>query len=295
MYDLPSEFPGEPGLPDEYHDLQPEFLSATLQLTSHGVQARFTGTDMCLYYDEAHPLWHKRPDWFLAVGVPRLYGGSDLRLSYVVKDEGVAPSVIVELLSPGTEQQDLGPFYRVSDRIDPGIPRQAEIDAPLGDKPLAMTHPANLAEAEVTADASADETQTLPKPKRTRQKPPSKWEVYEEILQVPYYITYSRYTDQMRCFQLQEGRYIEATLDPDQPRFWLPDLNIGLGIWFGEYRYATRSWLRWFDANGQWLPTPEEAETQRANQAEQRAEEQQRLRLELLERLRSRGIDWEQL
>ena len=23
MYDLPSEFPEEPGLPDEYHDLQP--------------------------------------------------------------------------------------------------------------------------------------------------------------------------------------------------------------------------------------------------------------------------------
>ena len=69
-------------------------------------------------YDAEHPLWHKRPDWFLAVGVPRLYKGSDLRLSYVVKDEGTAPSVIVELLSPGTEQQDLGPFYRASDQID---------------------------------------------------------------------------------------------------------------------------------------------------------------------------------
>lgn len=98
MYDLPSEFAGESGLPDEYHDLQPELLSSTLQLTQYTAQERFTGTDMCLYYDEDHPLWHKRPDWFLAVGVPRLYNGSDLRLSYVVKDEGVAPSVIVELL-----------------------------------------------------------------------------------------------------------------------------------------------------------------------------------------------------
>ncbi|NJR69866.1 MAG: hypothetical protein HC771_15325 [Synechococcales cyanobacterium CRU_2_2] len=49
MYDLPSEFPGAPGLPDEYHDLQPELLSATLALTAYGAQERFTGTDMCLY------------------------------------------------------------------------------------------------------------------------------------------------------------------------------------------------------------------------------------------------------
>jgi hypothetical protein len=27
MYDLPSEFPEEPGLPDVFHDLQPQLLS----------------------------------------------------------------------------------------------------------------------------------------------------------------------------------------------------------------------------------------------------------------------------
>jgi Uma2 family endonuclease len=29
MYDLPSEHPEEPGLPDEHHYLQPQLLSAT--------------------------------------------------------------------------------------------------------------------------------------------------------------------------------------------------------------------------------------------------------------------------
>jgi hypothetical protein len=29
MYDLPSEDPEEPGLPDEFHDLQPQLLSRT--------------------------------------------------------------------------------------------------------------------------------------------------------------------------------------------------------------------------------------------------------------------------
>jgi Uma2 family endonuclease len=33
MYDLPSQDPEEPGLPDEFHDLQPQLLSATLRLT----------------------------------------------------------------------------------------------------------------------------------------------------------------------------------------------------------------------------------------------------------------------
>ncbi len=32
MYDLPSEDPEEPGLPDEFHDLQPQLLSRTLRL-----------------------------------------------------------------------------------------------------------------------------------------------------------------------------------------------------------------------------------------------------------------------
>ena len=32
MYDLPSEDPQEPGLPDELHRLQPRLLSATLRL-----------------------------------------------------------------------------------------------------------------------------------------------------------------------------------------------------------------------------------------------------------------------
>ena len=35
MYDLPSEFPEESGLPDVFHDLQPELLSATLRLQDY--------------------------------------------------------------------------------------------------------------------------------------------------------------------------------------------------------------------------------------------------------------------
>ena len=47
MYDLPSEYPEEPGLPDEFHDLQPQLLSPTLRLTQYAADNYFTGTELC--------------------------------------------------------------------------------------------------------------------------------------------------------------------------------------------------------------------------------------------------------
>ncbi|NJL03035.1 MAG: Uma2 family endonuclease [Spirulinaceae cyanobacterium RM2_2_10] len=227
MYDLPSEDPNEPGLPDEFHALQPQLLSATLRLRRYAPDAYFTGMDLNLYYDPDHTLWHKRPDWFLALGVPRLYAGHDLRLSYVVWQEQVSPFIVVELLSPGTEAEDLG------DRTSqPG-------------------------------------------------QPPSKWQVYEQILQVPYYFIFDRYTNQFRGFQCCQGRY--QPLELAAQRFWLPELELGLGVWQGNYQGITRPWLRWYTEDEVWLPTPEERairEQQRADLAQQQAD-QARQRAEL--------------
>jgi Uma2 family endonuclease len=110
MDDLPSENPEEPGLPDEFHDLQPQLLSRTLRLSGYSSQDIYTASDLNLYYDLEHLSWYKRPDWFLSVGVPRLYEGKCGRSSYVMWQEKVTPSVIVEFLSPGTEAEDLGRF-----------------------------------------------------------------------------------------------------------------------------------------------------------------------------------------
>lgn len=216
MYDLPSEDPEEPGLPDEFHDLQPHLLSATLKLADHAADQLFTGTDLNLYYDIRHPLWHKRPDWFLALGVPRLYDGTDLRLSYVMWQEGISPFVVVELLSPGTEDEDLGRTQRQPDQ------------------------------------------------------PPTKWEVYEQILRVPYYVLFDRYSDRLRAYALEAGHYNELSL-PDS-RIWIPELTAGLGLWRGTYEGITRLWLRWYGADQQWLPTDAEVAQQQAEVAQQQAE-----------------------
>ncbi|MBD2772863.1 Uma2 family endonuclease [Iningainema tapete] len=234
MYDLPSEYPEEPGLPDEFHDLQPLLLSLTLRLFNYNRDQFFTGTDLNLYYDVAHTLWHKRPDWFLAVGVPRLYPGGDLRRSYVTWIEGKNPFVVVELLSPGTQKEDLGPY--------------AEEEA----EAVESSPPSKSAES-----PSPEENHTH----LTKSTPPTKWEVYEQVLRVPYYIVFSRYTNRVRFFQLEGAHYNEVALDRENPRIWIPELEIGLGLWFGELFGITRLWLRWYDSQGIWIPT--DAEEQR--------------------------------
>jgi Uma2 family endonuclease len=250
MYDLPSEDPEEPGLPDYFHYLQPLLLTLTFHPQTHSPEQIFSAGDMNLYYDVRHPRWYKRPDWFGVVGVPRLYAGYDLRLSYVIWQEEVSPFVVVELLSPGTEKEDLG-----------------EID------------------------------------RDTTENPPGKWEVYEQILQIPYYVVFDRYTDRLRAFTLVSGRYQELELT--EPRIWMPLLELGLGLWQGECQGVDRLWLRWYDANGNWILTEAEQERQEKELAQQQLESsqqqleftQQQLEMErqraaeLAQRLRDLGIE----
>ncbi|MGK7875104.1 MAG: Uma2 family endonuclease [Xenococcaceae cyanobacterium] len=225
MYDLPSEDPEEPGLPDEYHLLQSRLLKDTFCPANYPEDRVFVACDLNLYYDVRHTGWYKRPDWFAVVGVDRLYEQRDLRMSYVVWQEGVNPFVVVELLSPGTEKEDLG--------------------------------------------------QTL----REANQPPTKWEVYERILRVPYYIVFDRYIDQLRVFQLTGSRYGELELS--ESRLWIEDIGLGIGLWQGNYQRAVeRQWLRWYDADGNWIPTAEERAEQERRRAEQLAEQLSALGIE---------------
>ena len=224
--------------------MQPQLLSATLQLTQYTTDQVFSVGDMNLYYDVDHPLWHKRPDWFAVVGVPRLYQGQDMRLSYVVWQERVSPFVVVELLSPGTEKEDLGQTPRRSASLG----TQVEQD-PIGQNP---------------------------------ETPPTKWEVYEQILRIPYYVLFDRYTNRLRAFHLVGGRY--QAMEVSGQRVEIPEFELSLGTWQGEHRGIERLWLRWYSAEGQLIPTGIE----RADQAEDRADR-------LAQRLRELGVNPDEL
>jgi Uma2 family endonuclease len=112
MYDLPSELIGESGLPDEFHCIQADLLSETCQPVNYSSEEILLASDLNLYYDPLHPNWYKRPDWYMVLDVANANQQENLRLSYVVWQEGIAPFLVVELLSPGTEQEDLGQNLR---------------------------------------------------------------------------------------------------------------------------------------------------------------------------------------
>jgi Uma2 family endonuclease len=108
MYDLPSEDPEEEGLPNTYHWSQGDLLRKTCQPINYYPDKLFSACDLNLYYDVNHPNWYKRPDWFVAIAVDRLYKKTDPRQSYVIWQEEISPLIVVELLSPGTAKEDLG-------------------------------------------------------------------------------------------------------------------------------------------------------------------------------------------
>jgi Uma2 family endonuclease len=95
-------------------------------------------------------------------------------------------------------------------------------------------------------------------PKRAYGKPPIKFDVYETILQVPNYIVYDEATMALRYFRLINGAYQPQSLPSANPLCWIPEIDLGIGLWRGEYRHNQQTWLRWCDRAGTFFPTDAE-------------------------------------
>jgi hypothetical protein len=87
---------------------------------------------------------------------------------------------------------------------------------------------------------------------RAIDHPPGKWEVYERFLRIPYYAVYDRYQNNFRAFRLEGTAYQEQDLPKSQ--IWFEELDLGLGVWEGLYKDISGIWLRWYDAQGEWVP-----------------------------------------
>ena len=104
--DLPYD-DGEP-LESNWHRLQINLLGDTLRQHWPERTDFFAGGNMFVYYslEQARNRDYKGPDFFVVLGVD----GTRQRHSWIVwEEEGRYPDVIVELLSPTTIAQDLGP------------------------------------------------------------------------------------------------------------------------------------------------------------------------------------------
>ncbi|MDZ8139414.1 MAG: Uma2 family endonuclease [Nostoc sp. DedQUE04] len=72
-----------------------------------------------------------------------------------------------------------------------------------------------------------------------------------------------------------------------QEQFWIPELELGIGVAAGIHKGWERDWLFWFDRAGNRFPTPDE----RIEQAQQQAKLAQQALQDLRYRLQQRGID----
>ena len=103
-YNLPRHLPSADELPDsdetpvdnELQELIPGLLKAILLILWADRMDWFFGIDMAIYYHPDKPAIV--PDGFLSLGVERFYD-EELRPSYVVWDENVVPSLVLEVVS----------------------------------------------------------------------------------------------------------------------------------------------------------------------------------------------------
>jgi Uma2 family endonuclease len=141
-----------------------------------------------------------------------------------------------------------------------------------------------------------------------RSTPPyGKLYFYEQILQVPTYITYDPYDGNLEVRYRQNGRYT-LELPNAEGRVWIPELELFLGLWTGQRLGQTMKWLRWWERGGNLLLWSSEQveqerqlaeqerqlaeqERQRAEQESQRAEQESQRAELLAAKLRALGVD----
>ncbi len=128
---------------------------------------------------------------------------------------------------------------------------------------------------------------------RDRTPYEGKFWVYEQAIRVPFYGSYEVKNSSLEVYHLIEGYYRLLTPN-ERGHYSIPPLEVELGIWQGQYQNIILPWLRWWDAQGNFLLIGEERaqiEYQRAEQAGFLLQ-QERLRVEQLqEKLRKFGVD----
>jgi Uma2 family endonuclease len=134
---------------------------------------------------------------------------------------------------------------------------------------------------------------------------------YERILCVPAYVIFDPHNLTLEVRRLEgsgtnpEGKRYVLQEPTAEGRYWIPEMELFLGMWYGTRLGSEIHWLRWWDRNGNmllWGSERAEQERQRAEQERQRAEqERQRAEKEsqraeaFAAKLRELGVDPENL
>jgi Uma2 family endonuclease len=116
---------------------------------------------------------------------------------------------------------------------------------------------------------------------------------YEHILKVPTYVIFDLYAPSLEVRCLQNNQYILQE-PSEEGRYWIPEIELFLGIWHGSRLGTATHWLRWWDEAGNlllWSAEQAELERQRAEEAIAQLQKAQQRGEALAARLRELGLD----
>ena len=120
--------------------------------------------------------------------------------------------------------------------------------------------------------------------------PYGKWYFYEQILQIPIYVIFHPSSGVLELYCLGTEGYQKQTADANN-RYWIEEIGLYLGVWWGKRMEMTANWLRWWDSSGNLLWWGKELAEQLTTELEQERNSKQLL----ANKLRELGIDPTQL
>ncbi len=109
--------------------------------------------------------------------------------------------------------------------------------------------------------------------------------LYEQVFKTRDYFVFDPFAaNSLEGWHLDLDRGYQVLVPDERGWLWCQSLGLWLGTWQGKAEDDTTEWLRFYDAEGNLILLPEEAERQRAEREQQRAER-------LAARLRELGED----
>ncbi|NEP43293.1 MAG: hypothetical protein F6K35_30350, partial [Okeania sp. SIO2H7] len=103
-----------------------------------------------------------------------------------------------------------------------------------------------------------------------------KWWFYEKIVQVPRYVIFEPTSGRLEVYQLKTSGKYTPQIPDSNGRYWIPGVNLFLGVWYSTKEQRSGYWLRWWDEGGNMLLRSSEKiarEQLRADTVEQRAQQ----------------------
>jgi len=115
-------------------------------------------------------------------------------------------------------------------------------------------------------------------------------------LKVTYYVVFDPQQllkeGLLQVFELRRGKFKRLKSS------YLPEVGLGLTLWYGEYETKEDTYLRWCDQEGNLLPTGKELAIREAERADQEAEARRQAEAraaQMAAKLRELGLDPDQI